>query len=83
MSERALNILSYLTSAVAELAEVREADLTADTPLSEAGIESLDLTLLTFQVEQTFQVNLTKNPPPGENKATLGVIAAHIASLTA
>ncbi|QFR34805.1 acyl carrier protein [Ancylobacter sp. TS-1] len=57
--------------------------LTADTPVAELGISSLDLIETIFKLESRFGIEIPNDGPLSGNDVTVGTLVEHVASLLA
>ncbi len=80
MAEVAAKIIEILKKNMREPPE----DMTLDTPLSDLDIESLDLAVIVFDIEDTFGIEVPYNANEDiEEFATVGAIAAKVTELVA
>lgn len=57
--------------------------LTADTPVAELGISSLDLIETIFKLESRFGIEIPNDGPLSGNDVTVGTLVEHVAALLA
>ncbi|MBS9478685.1 acyl carrier protein [Ancylobacter radicis] len=57
--------------------------LTADTPIADLGISSLDLIETIFKLETRFGIEIPNDGPLSGNDVTVGTLVEHVAELLA
>jgi acyl carrier protein len=76
--------------AIAEIVEFISAEvgvdsslMTADTPVADLGISSLDLIETIFKLEGRFGIEIPNDGPLNGNDVTVGTLVEHVATLLA
>ncbi|WGD30235.1 acyl carrier protein [Ancylobacter sp. WKF20] len=72
-------IVAYLAGEVG----VDPSLLTADTPIAELGISSLDLIETIFKLETHFGIEVPNDGPLNGTEVTVGTLVEHVAALLA
>jgi len=57
--------------------------MTADTPVADLGISSLDLIETIFKLESRFGIEIPNDGPLNGNDVTVGTLVEHVATLLA
>jgi acyl carrier protein len=74
--------VSVILDIVAREASVERSRLQLDAGTEDLGITSLDLTLVVFEIEKHFNIEIVEMPePPATGPMTVGVLVRHMLRL--